>query len=200
MLVRHGETPSNVLHLLDSRPPGPSLTELGHRQAAALADRLADQPVLAVYASIATRARETAEPVAKSHGKQLEIVDGLHELQCGDFEGRADEDAVKGFGEVYLRWVAGELDVRMPGGETGADIKDRYLTAIADVLSRHRDQDEGVVVVVSHGGIIRLAAEWLADNVTPELAGTHLLANTGHVLLESRGTGWHCVEWTGVEV
>ncbi|EWC62887.1 putative phosphoglycerate mutase [Actinokineospora spheciospongiae] len=199
MLVRHGETPSNVLHLLDSRPPGPSLTELGRQQAAALAERLTDEPVLAVYASTATRAQETAEPVAKSHGHTVRVVEGLHELQCGDLEGRGDQEAILAFGQVYLSWVAGDLDTLMPGGETGAFIRTRYLAAVDDIAARHRHED-GLVVAVSHGGVIRLAAEWLADNVTPELAGTHLLANTGHVLLEARDEGWHCLEWTGVEV
>jgi release factor glutamine methyltransferase len=35
LLIRHGQTPSNVLGLLDTAPPGPGLTDLGVEQAAA---------------------------------------------------------------------------------------------------------------------------------------------------------------------
>ncbi|WP_328618795.1 histidine phosphatase family protein [Actinokineospora pegani] len=201
MLVRHGETPSNVAHLLDSRPPGPSLTEQGRRQAEALGERLADHDVIAVYASTAIRAQETAQPVADVHGLAVEVMDGLFELQCGDLEMRGDEESLRAFGEVYLRWVHGDLDAAIPGGETGTHIRSRYLAALDRVLEHHRPDAEGTIVVVSHGGVIRLAAEWLADNVTPQMAGVQLLANTGHVLLRATGpTSWHCEEWTGVEV
>ncbi len=197
MLVRHGETPSNVRHVLDSRPPGPPLTELGRRQAEALADRLADHPVVAVYASTAIRAQETAEPVAKFHGLPVDVLEGVHEVQVGDLEGLSDLDSIKRFGEIFLRWTAGDLAAAMPGGETGQEIHDRFLKAVSTIREEHSD---GVVVVATHGGVIRLIAEYLADNVGPQLANAGLIPNTGHVLLEPREEGWHCVEWTGVEI
>ncbi|HEY0805657.1 MAG TPA: histidine phosphatase family protein, partial [Pseudonocardiaceae bacterium] len=51
ILARHGQTDANIRMVLDSRPPGPPLTELGHRQADELADLLAVEPVVGVYAS-----------------------------------------------------------------------------------------------------------------------------------------------------
>jgi probable phosphoglycerate mutase len=197
MLVRHGETVSNVQHVLDSRPPGPPLTELGRRQADALADRLVDEPIVAVYASTAIRTQETAEPVAKSHGLSVEVLDGVHEVQVGDLEGLSDEESLKTFTTVFIGWTLGELDVPMPGGETGAEIHQRFLADIRAIQARHPD---GLVVVATHGGVIRLVAELLSDNVGPQLANAGLIPNTGHVLLESRDSGWHCVEWTGVEI
>ncbi len=61
LLVRHGETPSNVHHLLDTAVPGPALTELGEAQAAALPEALAGEVIEAVYASPLLRARLTAD-------------------------------------------------------------------------------------------------------------------------------------------
>ena len=55
-------------------------------------------------------------------------------------------------------------------------------------------------MLVSHGGAIRLAAEWLADNVDGKVANIGILPNTGHVLLEADGDTWHCLEWTGLEL
>ncbi|RZS45213.1 putative phosphoglycerate mutase [Herbihabitans rhizosphaerae] len=197
MLVRHGETESNLRRALDSAPPGPPLTPEGRRQADALADRLAADPVVAIYASTATRAQQTAEPVAKAHGLPVEIIDGVHEVFVGDLEGRTDSEARDEFYDVFKAWAAGDLERSMPGGESAARIRERYLTAIDQILERHPG---GHVVVVSHGGVIRLVAQWLAGNVDHKLASVALLPNTGHVLLESAESGWRCLEWTGVEL
>ena len=62
ILIRHGQTQSNVDHLLDTGHPGAPLTAEGRRQAATLVDRLAAEPIEAIYSSDLTRARQTAEP------------------------------------------------------------------------------------------------------------------------------------------
>jgi len=51
ILIRHGQTQSNVDHLLDTGHPGAPLTEEGLEQAATLVDRLASEPIEAVYSS-----------------------------------------------------------------------------------------------------------------------------------------------------
>nr|BFE47103.1 hypothetical protein GCM10017745_05300 [Saccharothrix mutabilis subsp. capreolus] len=93
ILVRHGETASNLKMALDSLPPGPPLTDAGLAQAAALGEALADVPVSAVYASAAVRAQQTAAPVAAAHGLAVEVLDGVQEIFCGDLEGRHDREA-----------------------------------------------------------------------------------------------------------
>lgn len=196
MLVRHGQTASNLQRALDTSLPGAPLTEEGHQQAADFAARLADVPV-AVYASLATRAQETAAPIAAAHGLEVQPIEGVHEVFVGDLEGRTDEAAIKQFFEIYLRWTSDDLDARMPGGESGAEIRSRFLDAVRLIQDKHQD---GLVVLVSHGGMIRLGAEWLAENVTGQLANVGVLPNTGHVLLEANGEGWNCLEWTGLEL
>ncbi|BCW50626.1 hypothetical protein StoSoilB13_29680 (plasmid) [Arthrobacter sp. StoSoilB13] len=47
LLIRHGQTPGNVAGQLDTAFPGPGLTELGERQAAALPEALADESIQA---------------------------------------------------------------------------------------------------------------------------------------------------------
>lgn len=195
MLVRHGQTESNVQAALDSALPGPPLTELGVQQAAALADRLASQPVTGVYASAAVRARQTAQPVADVHRTEVTVLDGVHEVQAGDLEMRTDAASVGEYMQVVHRWMTGELDARMPGTENGHEIRARFTTALREVQDAHQD---GLVVLVSHGGLIRLAAQWLVPEATDGLAEVGLLRNTGHLLLEADGDGWRCLEWTGL--
>lgn len=199
ILVRHGQTESNVRKALDSKPPGPPLTPLGQQQAADLAAELADEPIVAVYASTAIRAQETAEPIAAKHGLDVQIVDGAQEVFVGDLEGSTEQAPAREFFRVFGAWATGELTVPMPGGETGEQARNRFLRVVDDIVAAHR---EGVVVLVSHGGIIRLLAPILAGNVTPDVTKFALLPNTGRVVLDrvDDGQGWHCTAWTGQDL
>jgi probable phosphoglycerate mutase len=196
MLVRHGQTESNVRKALDSKPPGPPLTALGRQQADDLAATLAEEPVVAVYASIAVRAQQTAEPVAAKHGLGVRVVPGAHEIFVGDLEGSVEESDAHTFFGVFGAWADGDLDVPMPGGETGARARDRFEQVIDGILAQHR---EGVVVLVSHGGIMRLVAPLLADNLSSDNTKFAVLPNTGRIVLDD-GPAWRCVEWTGLDL
>jgi probable phosphoglycerate mutase len=114
VMARHGETPANAQHMLDTRPPGLPLNELGQAQAAALAQRLAPDPVTAVHASVAIRAQQTAAPVAAAHGLDVQVVDGVHEVFCGELEGRSGRAALERFMVVYEAWWTGDLDAAGP--------------------------------------------------------------------------------------
>ncbi|MBW4719592.1 histidine phosphatase family protein [Saccharothrix obliqua] len=198
ILVRHGETASNLKMALDTRPPGPPLTEAGVAQAAALAaDLAATERVTAVYASTAVRAQQTAAPVAAAFGLDVEVLEGVHEIFCGDLEGRHDKEAFELFLVAVHAWTAGDLDATIPGGESGRQVIDRFVAAVGKQAARHRPDE--TVVLVSHGGAIRMGALGLATNVRPVLAETGLLPNTGRVVLEDGEDGWVCTSWTGVD-
>jgi probable phosphoglycerate mutase len=195
LLVRHGETASNIDRKLDTAMPGPPLTELGHKQARELADTLAaSEDISAVYASIGLRAQQTALPTAERFGLSVQILQGVHEIQVGSLEGRNDPEAYQTYLDTVIKWAEGELDVPFPGGgETGRQVLDRFLGAIDSI------RQDGTVMVVTHGGAGRMGALALASNVPVELA-ENLLPNTGVVVLESEGDGWVCRSWAGVEV
>ncbi len=187
VLARHGQTESNVARVLDSRPPGPPLTALGRAQATALGARLAGWDVTAVHASRAVRAQETAGPVAAAHGLPVDVVDGVHEVDCGELEGRADADARARFEAVYGAWGTGDLDARLPGGESAHDLCARYLPAVERLVAGA----SGTVVLVSHGAAIRVAAgALLGDGVE-----TRYVPNTGLVVLAPTPTGWALDRW-----
>jgi broad specificity phosphatase PhoE len=187
VLARHGQTDSNVRRALDTRPPGAPLNALGRAQAAALAERLAGEGVTAVHASVATRAQQTAAPVAAAHGMEVEVIEGVHEIFCGDLEGRFDIDAREQFDAVYEAWWTGNLDARLPGGESAHELRDRFLPALDQIL----DGASGDVVLVSHGAAIRLAAAALLGDT----AETQYVPNTGLVVLRPNGAGWELDHW-----
>ncbi|MEV4595946.1 histidine phosphatase family protein [Amycolatopsis sp. NPDC049253] len=195
-LVRHGQTDGNVRGALDTALPGPPLTELGQEQAKALAGRLAAEPIVAVYASQATRAQQTAAPLAEVLGLEVQVIEGVKEVDAGDLEGATDAESIRTYLETAKRWTEGDLDAAIPGGESGAQVRARMVGAADDLRAKHEQTDpDGIVVLVSHGGAIRLGAEFLASNVPGDLASSALIPNTGIVELLAEPDGWRCLTW-----
>lgn len=201
VLARHGETAANAEGILDTLLPGHPLTERGHQQAAELAQRLAGEPVVAVYASRALRAQQTAQPIAARHDQVVQVLSGAHEVFIGDLEGCRGPEAHSSLHELYRVWHHGDLDAARPGGESGKQVLERYLADVAAIRSAHPD---GTVVLVSHGAATRLTimalASNLASNTDGPFAELRLLPNAATVLLEADGSGWRCLRWDGIEL
>ncbi|ELS57764.1 histidine phosphatase family protein [Streptomyces viridochromogenes] len=198
LLIRHGQTPSNVDYLLDTAVPGPGLTALGQQQAAALPEALADEDIEAVYASTLIRTRLTAAPLAAVRGLDVLVRDGIRELAAGDLEMLRGDSAQ---GELYMKtvfaWAAGDTELRMPGGESGAQALARYDAVVAEAAA----SGAGTVAMVSHGAAIRMWTAARAANVDVAFAAAHPLENTGVVILEGAPSdGWKALSWAGAVV
>lgn len=195
LLIRHGQTPSNVGHFLDTTRPGPGLTDLGLRQAAALPRALAGEDIAALYASTLTRTQLTAAPLAAERGIEVRIRDGIRELSAGDLEMRADEDAARQYLTTAFAWSAGDVARRMPGGESGTEALARFDSVVAEAAGAGKP---GTVALVSHGAAIRVWTAARARNVTVGFAAEHRLDNTGVVVVEgSPDSGWTALSWAG---
>jgi probable phosphoglycerate mutase len=199
VLVRHGQSHGNVDRRLDTRPPGAALTDLGRDQARTFARELPHPPGLITH-SIAVRAAQTAAEISAALGLDALEFEGIHEVQVGDLEDRNDDDAIAAFETVYQRWHEGELDVPMPGGETGNEVLDRYVPVLTQLRMRYLDDHawHGDIVVVSHGAAIRLVSAVLAG-VDGSFALDHHLANAESVVLAPITDGrWSCVQWAAL--
>jgi broad specificity phosphatase PhoE len=200
LLMRHCLTEANVTNALDSKPPGLPLSPAGQRQAKALAERLPSERIVAVYSSVALRARQTACPIAARHGLAVTALPGVHEVQLGDWEGRRDPETLERYIGTFSCWLKGELDIRVPGGESGREVLQRFLADVNTIRATH---EAGIAILVSHGAAIRLASLFLANNLSPELVGARFIPNGGWVVLEAGVTEsheWRCLEWLQVRV
>ncbi len=197
-LVRHGETTSNVMRRLDTALPGASLTDFGVRQGVRFAlENPPSEPVV-LLSSVARRAQQTAELMASVWGVETVATEGIHEVQVGELEDRFDDDAHGVFKDIIDRWHRGELDARIPGGESLAMVYDRYLPVVDDLLRRYLiGPDQRDVYVVSHGAAIRLIAARLSGVDQSFAASTHL-RNTGSIELEYSDGTWTCHRWGAV--
>ncbi|HVW40444.1 MAG TPA: histidine phosphatase family protein [Amycolatopsis sp.] len=197
-LIRHAQSTANVRKILDTALPGPPLTELGQEQAQTLAEKLAGEPIAAVYASRATRAQQTAAPLAAALTLEVQVIDGVHEVNVGDLEGRGDEEALRLYAETVRPWTQGDLSTSMSGGESGFQVHERFTMAVGELREKHLEDD--AIALICHGGVIRLGAEWLAGNVPPKRADQGLLPNTAVVELETLDDGWRCLSWAGMPI
>ena len=194
LLIRHGQTPSNIIGALDTGIPGPGLTELGLEQAAAIPGALVDESIGAIFASTQVRSQLTAAPLAEARGLDVEIRSGLREVDAGDLEMRNDDVAVRLYMETVIAWADGDIDRRMPGAESGAEVYARYDEVIDEAVAT----GHATVAIVSHGAVIRSWVGARAENVSADFAAEHSLSNTGVVVLEgSPESGWRALTWMG---
>lgn len=193
-LIRHGQTPSNVLGALDTGHPGPGLTELGTTQASALVETLADKPVEAIFASTLVRTQHTAAPLASALGLDVDIRRGLHEIEAGALEMRTDRESIMTYVQTAFAWSVGEYDRRMPDGPDGHDFFGRFDDDITAISSAGVES----AAIVSHGAAIRVWVAHRSAGLHGDLAVDYVLANTGIVELEgSSRDGWQLVSWDG---
>jgi len=197
ILVRHGQTPANVLGQLDTAHPGPGLTERGFEQAERVPEALRGESIDAIYVSTLIRTQLTAAPLVADLGLAATVLGGIHEIEAGDLERRSDVEAIHAYHSTVFAWGSGDLDKRMPGDQDGHAFFGRYDADIAEIA----DSGAETVVVVSHGAAIRVWSARYARNIDPEIIGRNDLMNTGIVIFEgSFAGGWNLVSWQGTPV
>lgn len=191
-LVRHGQTTANVAKILDTLPPGAPLTTEGTEQARRFAADRPDAAPAALLSSVARRAQQTAELIGAGWGVPVTVIDGVHEVQAGELEGRNDEASIEQFKDVVRRWHSGDLGAALTGGESADDLLLRYLPVVETVRADHLPN--GDAYLVSHGAAIRVVAARLAG-VDGDYAHKHHLPNTGEVVLRPVADAWELVSW-----
>jgi probable phosphoglycerate mutase len=146
LMLRHGQTEHSAQRRYSGRADLP-LTELGERQAAAAAARLATaDDVAAVASSPLLRARRTAQPVADALGVPLIIHDGLIETDFGAWEGLTFAETSARDPELHTRWLT-DTSVAPPDGESMDAVHRRVRRARDQLIAEH---GAATLIVVSH--------------------------------------------------
>jgi len=212
LLIRHGQTPANVLGRLDTDPPGPGLTPLGVRQAVAVPAALRLSQIRRIYASTLVRTQLTAEPLADARRLPVEVLDDLREIEAGTLEDFSDPKSQMTYLLTAFAWAEGDLERRMPGGPTGHEFFARFDSAInavvAEIAAYPEDEPDGYVAsrrpaaaVFCHGMAIRTWAASRSANIDGSYASSHELDNTGVVVLDSAHDGnWLMSQWVSQPV
>lgn len=151
-LVRHGETDWNRQMRFQGQTDVP-LNAMGIEQSHAIALRLREEPIEAIYSSDLQRAMQTAQIVASYHHLQPISDADLRELSYGVWEGMNHEEILSSqWSSIFALYRQDSLRHRPPGAEYPEQIIERSQR----VLNRIREQHpSGTVCVVGHGGSLR---------------------------------------------
>lgn len=205
ILLRHGQTTSNVDHKLDTLLPGAELTELGREQAKAAGEEiLATYDVDRVISSQAIRAKQTAQIAFGERFGEIPAVDGIQEVHAGRWEMHNSREAHEAYLTAFRDFYRRKLEALIDGGDT----LDLFLSRYKGGLLPYAAQD-GTTVAVSHGGAIR-AFSANACEVDPVFAEMSYLPNCQYVVLDPTAgpTGdpvedfgqWRVVRWADYEL
>jgi probable phosphoglycerate mutase len=154
LLIRHGESaparPDVAFALVDGQGD-PDLVEAGQTQAALVAERLAEEPIAAIYVSTLRRTAETAAPLAARLGLKPVVEADLREVHLGEWEGGLFRiRVVEGHPLAQQMFLEERWDV-IPGAEPADDFAGRVRDVLTRIAGRHPDQ---TVAAFTHGGVI----------------------------------------------
>jgi len=160
ILVRHGQTDWNAAERIQSHHPVP-LNDEGRAQVSStaallkdLAERqIGDQPPV-LWTSPLVRARQSAEIIhdALQLTSPLQEHRGLIEFDMGAWTGHT-------LGELrqlpaWQAYLTDPANMRFPEGEALSEVRARAIAALQEILDT--EQDANTLIIVSHGGVIRL--------------------------------------------
>ncbi len=161
IIVRHGRTAWNK----DVRFRGAvdiPLDDVGLAQAQATAKAVHTRwpEAVAIYSSPLPRARQTAAPIAAAFNLPIQNHPGLSDLSYGDWTGCTPEEVRSRHPEMYQLWLARPQDVRFSSGDSLAQMQERQVQMLQEVLAAHDGQH---VILVSHQLVIRVLLCTLLD-------------------------------------
>lgn len=150
--VRHGQSTFNAENRIQGQLD-PPLSDLGRRQAEVMAEKLAQFPIEAIYASPLDRAHSTAKPLAKALGLEIQTDDRLKEINVGIYQGLLWAEVREQHPEFAEKWTTQDPDFVIPQGESRRQLMQRG----AEVLTMIQEAGHKHVAVVSHGAILTAA-------------------------------------------
>ena len=150
-LIRHAQAEGNYYRRIQGQWDG-GITALGYRQIDALAERMKNIHIDALYSSDLSRTMLTAGAVQKYHDLPLHTDKRLREVRMGVWEGRSWGDVSYSDNEQY-RFFSSNPDLwHIEGAESWNDLRERMYAAVTDIAAHHDGQ---TIAIVSHGTAIR---------------------------------------------
>lgn len=160
--TRHGQTVWNVENKICGATDI-ALTELGHQQAKALGQRIAEQklPIDEILCSPLCRAYDTACHISEATGIPMQADPRLREQNFGRFEATARN------GEEFQQAKRNFIN-HFDGGESMFQMAQRIYNLLDEIKN---DPDGKNVLLVAHNGIARVVCSYFQDMTNEEYAG-----------------------------
>ncbi len=147
IIVRHGETEYNRLNIVQGSGVDMGLNDTGKHQAQLFYNQYKNYPFQHVYISALKRTYQSVERFILS-GIPHTVIPELNEISWGEFEGKQQTAEQKTlYWNAVQAWSRGDLDVKIPGGESPIELQNRQRLALSQILSSPHEH----ILVCMHG-------------------------------------------------
>ncbi|WP_447556024.1 histidine phosphatase family protein [Vreelandella sp. EE22] len=154
VVVRHGITAWNLERRYQGQRDIELLLPDAQAGLDALYQALKEETFDAIYSSDLTRCRQTLDWIQPDVDKSLVYQEiRLRELDFGEYEGKVYDDLKDQ--PHYRAWIDSVGELRIPGGESAQDLRDRLDAWLEEVAGNARAHGHRRVLAVTHGGVIR---------------------------------------------
>lgn len=183
-IVRHGETDYNVEHRWQGHLDIP-LNRRGRQQAQLLANYLQNEVVDGIFASDLKRAYGTAQAIADLKGLPIIADARLREINVGIFQGMSNTQIQATYPEDKIQWDM-NYQFAPHNGESRFAVQNRVYEAWQDATNNELN----AIILVSHGGTIRM----LLEKLFPERTERLKLLNTSVSIIDRQANTWFPTE------
>lgn len=192
LLIRHGQSLGNAEGRFGGHTDTP-LSPRGRKQAAATAEALASEKLDAIYSSDLPRAIESATPLAKKAGIEIQLTEGFRERSVGVMEGLTFEEAAAQHPDQYAALLHRDFEHVLLGGESYRQTLDRASRKLDEIIERHKG---GRIAIFTHTGTICILALHIMGALdAPELKPVWIhSSNCGISRFDLRDDGYVRVE------
>ncbi len=166
-LIRHGEVEARYHHVFAGGRVDMDLSPRGHQQARALAEWLRHHQLDAVVASPMKRVQQTLAPLIGHFTGAPHVMEGLREVDFGDWTGHGWREMQDRFGVSAYDWLDHLEAGAIPQGESAVELRARVEPCLREVLRLHTGRS---VAIYCHGGIVRMLLSILLELPIPKLA------------------------------
>lgn len=150
LAIRHGETISNRAGRFQGQADSP-LSAVGIEQSRALAARLVQLPVAALYSSDLGRALHTAQLIGAATGLPIVEEPRLRERHLGVFQGLTAAEAAAQLPAADAAFRSGDPEFVVPEGESMRQSLERFAACCDELAARHAGE---TIVAITHGGVL----------------------------------------------
>ncbi len=149
-VLRHGLTELNKKKIVNGQIDEPLAAEgIEHAKTAV---SLIPTTIKYIYTSPLLRASQTAEIINSKLQRPVYSQKQLTEIHMGTLAGKSWKEMKSGV-KLKKKHRSIKFNYKPYGGESAADVKKRVIKFLKEISNKHDDYE---VLIITHGGIIRL--------------------------------------------
>lgn len=165
-LIRHGQTDWNLKEKIQGSCDI-ELNDTGVKQAEELGNKILEEnyKFSKIYSSSQKRAIKTAEILSEITNVDYISIDGLEEMNLGEWEGLSWSEIKEKYPVEYEEWFIKRRYTKTPNGESYQDMLERVLTSIHKII----DENCNEVIIVTHSAVIMCIQCYLTNTHFDEM-------------------------------